>query len=254
VVLLPALNEEKGVGCVIDRIPRDRLRRAGYRVRVWVVDGKSTDATLEVARQRGASTFIQTGDGKGNGVRQLLDHLTAERQASATTPSRVFVMLDADGSYPPERIPDFVETLESGSADVVSGSRLLGDVEDGAITSFNLLGNRLLSRLATFLFGVPVSDVCTGMWGFREESLRHFGLAATGFDLEADVFASACEVGARLKEVPIEYSRRIGEAKLIPFRTGLLIAWRLLMKRLNRPEDARTRSPLQRALFAEEPA
>src|SRR5712664_153588 len=114
VVLLPALNEEKGVGCVIDRIPRDRLRRAGYRVRVWVVDGKSTDATLEVARRRGASTFVQTGDGKGNGVRQLLDHLIAEARAPATPPSRVFIMLDADGSYPPEQIPEFVETLESG--------------------------------------------------------------------------------------------------------------------------------------------
>ena len=254
VVVLPALNEEKGVGNVIDRIPKDRLRRAGYRVRVWVVDGKSTDATLEVARQRGASTFVQTGDGKGNGVRQLFDHLIAESRGPREKASRMFVMLDADGSYPPERIPEFVEALESGSADVVAGSRLTGEVEDGAISSFNLLGNRILSRLAAFLFGVPVSDVCTGMWGFREESLRRFGLGATGFDLEADLFASACEVGARLKEVPIEYGRRIGDAKLIPFRTGLLIAWRLLMKRLNPPEDARVCIRGRRALFAEDPS
>ena len=251
VVLLPALNEEKGVGCVIDRIPKARLRQAGYGVRVWVVDGKSTDATLEVARGRGASTFIQTGDGKGNGVRQLLDHLMA--QPTVAGQESLYVMLDADGSYPPERIPEFVHALEAGS-DVVVGSRLHGEVEDGAITPFNLLGNRLLSRLATFLFGVPVSDVCTGMWGFREDSLRQFGLGADGFDLEADLFASACETGASLKEVPIEYRRRIGDAKLIPFRTGLLIAWRLLMKRLNRPEDARPGTPSRRAAFVEETA
>ncbi|HTD80557.1 MAG TPA: hypothetical protein VK723_00260, partial [Thermoplasmata archaeon] len=150
-------------------------------------------------------------------------------------------------------IPEFVHALEAGS-DVVVGSRLHGEVEDGAITPFNLLGNRLLSRLATFLFGVPVSDVCTGMWGFREDSLRQFGLGADGFDLEADLFASACETGASLKEVPIEYRRRIGDAKLIPFRTGLLIAWRLLMKRLNRPEDARPGTPSRRAAFVEETA
>ena len=252
-VLLPALNEEKGVGFVIDRIPTDRLRRSGYRVRVWVVDGKSTDATLEVARNHGASTFVQTGDGKGNGVRQLIDHLISEVRDPPGTASRVFVMLDADGSYPSEQIPEFVEALEAGS-DVVVGSRLLGAVEEGAITSFNLLGNRILSRLAAFLFRVPVSDVCTGMWGFREDSLRHFGLAADGFDLEADLFASACETGARLKELPIEYRRRIGEAKLIPLRTGLLIAWRLLMKRLNRPEDARQKIRRERACFVEETA
>jgi len=252
-VLLPALNEEKGVGSVIDRIPTDRLRRSGYRVRVWVVDGKSTDATLEVARNHGASTFVQTGDGKGNGVRQLIDHLISEVREPPAVPSRVFVMLDADGSYPSEQIPEFVDALEAGS-DVVVGSRLLGAVEDGAITSFNLLGNRILSRLAAFLFRVPVSDVCTGMWGFREDSLRNFGLAADGFDLEADLFASACETGARLKELPIEYRRRIGEAKLIPLRTGLLIAWRLLMKRLNRPEDARQKIRRERACFVEETA
>src|SRR3989449_10037776 len=88
-VLLPALNEEKGVGSVIDRIPTDRLRRSGYRVRVWVVDGKSTDATLEVARNHGARTFVQTGDGKGNGVRQLLDHLIAESRAPREKASRM---------------------------------------------------------------------------------------------------------------------------------------------------------------------
>src|SRR5439155_27272344 len=90
-----------------------------------------------------------------------------------------------------------------------------------------------LSGLAAFLFGFPISDVCTGMWAFREDCLQRFRLAAESFDLEADIFASACEVGARLRELPVDYACRIGEAKLIPLRTGLLIAWRLLMRRLN---------------------
>src|SRR2546425_2042099 len=75
VVLLPALNEEQSVGRVIDRIPTDRLRSLGYDVAVWVVDGQSVDQTMEVARARGASTFVQTGNGKGNGMRQALNHL-----------------------------------------------------------------------------------------------------------------------------------------------------------------------------------
>ncbi|TLZ68153.1 MAG: glycosyltransferase, partial [Methanobacteriota archaeon] len=140
IVLLPALNEEMAVGSVISRIPTERLRRSGYDVRVWVVDGKSTDATLQVARDRGASTYVQSGEGKGNGVRQALNHLLNDRSSGAAAGSRLFVMLDADGSYPPEDIPSFVDALESGS-DVVVGSRFRGHVEDGAMTSLNRLGN-----------------------------------------------------------------------------------------------------------------
>lgn len=242
VVLLPALNEEMAVGSVIGRIPRERLQWSGYDVRVWVVDGQSVDATLQVAKDRGASIYVQSGEGKGNGVRQALDHLMNDRNRQPTEEPRFYVMLDADGTYPPEQIPEFVEALESG-CDVVAGSRLRGRVEDGAFTSLNRLGNQVLSGLARFLFGFPISDVCTGMWAFREDCLRHFGLAAESFDLEADLFASACEVGAHMKELPIDYSRRIGEAKLVPLRTGLLIAWRLLIKRLNQRDG----TGLQRA-------
>lgn len=232
-VLLPALNEEAAVGTVIDRVPVRALGRMGYRVRVCVVDGRSTDGTQGVARERGAEVFEQSGAGKGNGVRQALDYLMARPRAGTAEP--LYVMLDSDGTYPPEQIHRLLAALESG-ADVVLGSRFLGHMEEGAITSLNRLGNRLLSRLASLLYRVPVSDVCTGMWGFREGCLRGFGLAAEGFDLEADLFSAACFAGVRVAEVPVDYHRRIGEPKLIPLRTGLLIGWRLLARRLNRPQ------------------
>jgi len=239
------------VGSVIGRIPMERLRRSGYDVRVWVVDGQSTDATLQIAREHGASTYVQAGAGKGNGIRQALDHLIeAPREANAAG-RQLFVMLDADGSYPPEEIPKFLEALESGS-DVVVGSRFLGHMDDGAISSLNRVGNRLLSRLAGLLFGLPVSDVCTGMWAFREDCLRRFGLGANAFDLEADLFAASCEVGARLKELPIDYACRIGEPKLVPLRTGLLIAWRLIARRLNQPGNAASHPPTSKAYFGGE--
>src|SRR5437870_3160313 len=79
VVLLPALNEAMAVGSVIERIPMEPLKRAGYDVYVWVVDGRSVDATPQVARDRGASIYVQSGAGKGNGVRQALDHLMNDR-------------------------------------------------------------------------------------------------------------------------------------------------------------------------------
>jgi dolichol-phosphate hexosyltransferase len=151
-----------------------------------------------------------------------------------------YVMLDADGTYPPEAIPEFVEALASGN-DVVLGSRFRGRMEEGAMTPLNAIGNRMLSTLARLLYGVSVTDVCTGMWGFTPEALRQIPLEATGFDLEADLFGSACLSRARIHELPVDYATRIGPAKLSPVRSGFKIALRLLTRRLNggHPNDDR---------------
>src|SRR5207249_2672249 len=76
---LTALNEGRAIGHVLQRIPKAQLEAAGYTVSVWVVDGNSTDRTLEVIRKSGASVFVQTGRGKGNGMRQAFDHLLRSR-------------------------------------------------------------------------------------------------------------------------------------------------------------------------------
>jgi len=237
-VLLPALNEEQAIGDVLDRIPWANLENRGYDVSVWVVDGQSSDATRDVAIQKGARIFVQDGAGKGNGLRQAFDHflMPQPRTENEPEPRRLFVMLDSDGTYSPESIPRLVGAMESGS-DIVMGSRFLGRIEDGALSALNRMGNRLLTAFARFLYRVPVSDVCTGMWGFTAESLSRLGLAATGFDLEADIFARACQARRRITQVPIDYGRRVGEPKMVPIRAGLRIAWRLLRDMVSRPEN-----------------
>jgi len=234
VVFLPALNEEGAIGDVIRRIPRPELEAAGYSVSVWVVDGNSTDGTLDITRRNGANVFVQSGRGKGTGMRQAFDHLLHGRDLAdgGSREPEFFLMLDADGTYPPEMIPQFLATMESGS-DVVLGSRFRGRMAEGAMTSLNAIGNRALSLLAHLLYGTRVTDVCTGMWGFTGQVLRRLSLTAGGFDLEADLFGSACLTEAQISELPIDYDARIGPPKLIPLRTGVQIAWRLLMRRLN---------------------
>ncbi len=182
VIFLPALNEERAIGKVLDRIPRAQLEAAGYTVSIWVVDGNSTDRTLEVGRKNGASVFIQAGRGKGNGMRQAFDHLlrTRDRADGGSREPEFFLMLDADGTYPPEAIETFLEALAAGN-DVVLGSRFLGQMAEGAMTPLNAIGNRVLSALARLLFGVSVTDVCTGMWGFKADSLRRLPVAGADY-------------------------------------------------------------------------
>ena len=231
IILVPALDEERGIGHVLDNIPFEELQEMGCEVAILVVDGRSEDATRTVAERKGAHVFVQSGRGKGNGVRQAFKRIVRhQNEARPTLHRQSVVMLDADGTYPVEAIPLFVDALRNGY-DVVLGSRLLGRIEPGAMTGLNRFGNRMLSLLAHTLFDTPVTDVCTGMWGFSDAFLQGCELQAQGFELEAEIFASAALQRARMTEVPIPYRVRHGKPKLIPVRTGAVIAWCLLRKR-----------------------
>jgi glycosyltransferase involved in cell wall biosynthesis len=247
VVMIPALNEERSIGKVIDDIPRKELMSRGYEVRVVVVDGQSTDRTLAIAREKGAYVLVQKGRGKGLGVRQaiaLCDPREVVPKVLALTgglcakfsdlasmlDAKYMVMIDADGTYPPRYIPDVISALEAG-ADVVMGSRFKGNIAEGAMTPLNHFGNIVLSDIATLLYQHPCTDLCTGMWGFNSHALRTLELDSKHFELEAEMFAETVKKGLRLEEIPINYLPRAGETKLVPLKAGVTIMTKLLERR-----------------------
>ena len=202
-ILLPAKNEESGIETTFAALPIQRLTQLGYPVEILVADGKSHDRTREVAERHGARVVSQLGTGKGRAVRSALDVAKGD----------LVVMLDADATYPARAIPAFVAALEEG-ADVVMGSRFLGHIEEGAMKPLNGVGNRGLSWLASLLYGRKCTDVCTGMWAFRRETMRGLGLTSTHFEIEAEMFARAAKSDLRITELPIAYGRREGVTKL----------------------------------------
>src|SRR6059036_1027919 len=230
-ILLPALNEEDGVAAVLNRIPRQTLQEKGIAYSIHLLDGRSTDRTRAVAKRLGAEVFVQSGNGKGSAFREFVPKIR----------DQYVVLLDSDVTYPPEVIPDIVGKLAAGSP-VVIGSRLRGSINDGAMSMANRIGNRMLSWLASFLFATPISDVCSGMWGFVSDRLKSLGLTATGFELEADLFAECALKGIPITEVPIRYDRRIGEAKL-HLHEGVRIALALLKKRIGSGAAAAAKGP-----------
>lgn len=259
-VLIPALDEERGIGRVIECVPRDRLRDLGYTPRTIVIDGGSRDRTRSIASDLGAEVLLQRGRGKGQAIRHIREILVEEGLAAPpeTNGHSRYVVLDADGTYPPDRIVDLVRRVDQGF-DLVLGSRFQGTIEPGAMTILNWIGNRLLTRLFRLLYGVPVTDICTGMYGFNEEVLRTLELTADGFDIEAEIFASVCLAAAAVTELPIRYSRRIGPPKMVPLRSGARIGWRILTGRLHRVEPVyprrlwrrRARIPVRSKVAAE---
>ena len=211
-ILLPAKNEESGIEATFAALPVERLRELGYPVEILVADGRSHDRTRDVAERHGARVIQQLGTGKGRAVRSALDVAKGD----------YVVMLDADATYPARAIPAFVAMLDEGY-DVVMGSRFLGRIDDGAMKGVNRVGNHGLSLIATMLYGRRCTDVCTGMWAFRRELVRGLGLTATGFEIEAELFARSAKGGLRMLELPIHYAPREGVTKLGSVTDGLRI-------------------------------
>ena len=222
-MVLPALNEEEAIGKVLDEIPVEELEAKGYQTEIIVVDNGSTDKTAEIAAAQGARVISEPNRGKGLAIRTGF---------GAVSGDFVF-MLDSDFTYPAGYITQMVDLLESGY-DVVLGSRLNGAVEHGAMKRLNLIGNHLLAFLANLLYGTKVSDLCTGLWGFKINVLRSLNVDAIGFELEANLLIEVAKHKYRVGEVPIEYRRRATASKLGSIKAGWGIATTIVKKRFQR--------------------
>ncbi len=222
-IILPTLNEELTIGKVIDEIPRQALERDGYQVDVLVVDGSSSDRSRQIAQEKGARVIIQPKRGKGRAMRTALGAVKAD-----------FVfMLDADYTYPASYIPDMLKVLRLGYQ-VVTGSRLKGRREKGAIRPLNVVGNILLTLMANTLYRTRISDLCTGYWGMRGEVIPKLNLLADGFQFEAELFTQLAKQGYSIAEVPIYYRRRETKTKLSRIKDGCKIGWVLISRRFRR--------------------
>jgi len=219
-IVLPTLNEEEAIGRVIDEIPARDLAEKGFDVKILVVDGNSRDRTREIAEAKGAEVIIESRKGKGRAMRTAFDTVDAD-----------FVfMLDADYTYPATYIPEMLAILQRDCS-VVIGSRLRGQIEKGGMSRLNVVGNRLLTLMASILYRTRMSDLCTGYWGFRGEVIPNLSLTADGFDFEADLFSQVAKKGYRLGEIPINYRRRQSPAKLNSIKDGLKIGRALISRR-----------------------
>ena len=165
-VVIPTLNEERSIGKVIDGVPVADLLKNGLETAVYVIDGRSTDNTREIAVEKGATIILEERKGKGSAIQTAFKSITADYA----------IMVDGDDTYPIEMATEMTRLLKN--YDVVIGSRLKGTIEPGAMTKLNVVGNVLLSLLAWALFGARISDVCTGFWAYRSDAIRRLDLTA----------------------------------------------------------------------------
>jgi glycosyltransferase involved in cell wall biosynthesis len=221
-IIIPALNEEATIAKVIDEVPTSEIEKQGYNVAIVVVDNNSTDRTKEIAEKHGARVIHEPQRGKGKAINTAFKAVNGD----------YLFIVDADYTYPATYFPQMLMVLQS--SDVVMGSRLKGKMEKGAMSRINWIGNHLLAFLANRLYGTRISDLCTGCWGFRGEVVKDLKLDASGFDLEAILFAQIAQKGYRIAEIPINYRRRKTPSKLNSLRDGYIIGRTLFSRRFRK--------------------
>lgn len=218
-VVVPAMNEAANLPHVFARIP-------ACVDEVILVDGNSSDDTVEVARslRPDVRVVLQSGRGKGNAL----------ACGFAAASGDIIVMLDADGSTDPAEIPAFIAPLLEG-ADFAKGSRYAQGGGSADITPIRGLGNRALGAVVNVLFGTRFTDLCYGYNAFWRSCLPHMHVTCDGFEVETLINIRVARAGLNVAEVPSHEEERIhGESNLNAFRDGRRVLATIIRERLHR--------------------
>lgn len=208
-VVMPTMNEEEGIRECIQRV-KNALAEMGIVGEVIISDD-STDRTPEIAREMGAIVVNPDGKGYGYAYRYAFNHARGD----------YIVIGDADTTYDFEQIPRLLEPVKNGDADMVMGSRLEGEIKDGAMpTLHQYIGNPLLTKFLNVFYGAGVSDAHSGFRVFHKDVLDTLDLKTTGMEFASEMIMDAGARDLVIEEVPIVYHEREGEATLESFRDG----------------------------------
>jgi glycosyltransferase involved in cell wall biosynthesis len=213
-VVIPCLNEEQGIEKVLSRTP-------SFVDEILVVDNGSTDRTSDVARGFGATVIREDVRGYGRSYKKGFGLATGD----------VIVTLDGDHSYPPDAISYLLEAFLHLEVDFLNASRF--PVRDRQAMSFkHKMGNLILSLAMSMLYFRWVRDSQSGMWVFRRSILKKMSLVSDGMAFSEEIKIEALRnPDIRFEEISIQYSSRLGEIKLNPWRDGFHNLWFLVRKR-----------------------
>jgi glycosyltransferase involved in cell wall biosynthesis len=226
-VVIPTLNEAKNLPEVLPRLP-------AMVDEVIIVDGRSHDDTVDVARRLLPDCVIVLEPRRGKGA--------ALRAGFAAASGDIIVMMDADGSTDPAEIPGFVGALLSG-ADFAKGSRFMQGGGTADMEWHRRAGNWVLTKAVNLLFGARFSDLCYGYNAFWRRALAVMDHATDGFEVETSMNIRAVRASLSVTEVAsFEHSRIHGTSNLNAFRDGLRIA-RIIAAEIVRSRPVVTDTP-----------
>ncbi|MBK8642289.1 MAG: glycosyltransferase family 2 protein [Saprospiraceae bacterium] len=213
-VITPALNEEKAIASVIKDVPSNLVR---YFI---VCDNGSKDRTIEIARSLGAVVVSEPERGYGaaclKGI-EFLNNLPLEEQPD------IVVFIDADYSDYPEEIPELIRPILENKADLVIGSRVLGDAERGSLNFVQRFGNALATLLIRCIYGYQFTDLGP-FRAIKFKTLQELGMKDRNYGWTVEMQIRVAKLKIRATEVPVNYKNRIGKSKVSGTVKGSILA------------------------------
>lgn len=211
-VIIPAFNEENGIGEVIREIPKELVWE------IVVINNASTDNTELIAKKAGATVLHEPVPGYGRACLKGIEYLMHKQPAPD-----VVVFLDADHSDYPEEIYEILRPIIEGKADLVIGSRALGKKEAGSMTPQQVFGNWLATRLLKLFYGVKFTDLGP-FRAIRFNKLIELEMQDKTYGWTVEMQLKAAKKGLKCVEVPVRYRKRIGFSKISGTVKGTIMA------------------------------
>ena len=208
-ILIPCHNEQQTVSEVVGAF-RAQLPAAD----IYVFDNNSNDGTVEAALNAGATVLYEPRQGKGFVVQSMFRRVNAD----------IYVMVDGDGTYPPDQVDRLIAPIVKGEADMVVGSRL----HAGSRSEFrelNRWGNRLVLGVLNSMFRVQLTDILSGYRAFNRKFVKTIPVFGGGFEIETELTIKAVARGFRIVEIPTALKARPegSHSKIRFFRDGFII-------------------------------
>jgi glycosyltransferase involved in cell wall biosynthesis len=223
-VVIPAYNEQEGISSISERVLgiRSALGELGLDLELIVVDDGSADCTAEIASGLSQVRLVRHPTNRGYGA--------ALKTGFSAACGDLLAFLDADGTYPPEHLPDLCREALNG-ADLVVGSRRSGGKSE--MPMLRRVGNLLWSSLVTLLGNHRVADPASGMRVLKREVLERLYPLPDGLNFTPVMSTRAIHEHVRVVEIPIPYEERVGRSKLSVVHDGMRFLQTIIWTALN---------------------
>ena len=223
-IIIPTLNEAESIAAVLEAIP------GNVAAEILVVDGGSKDGTVAIAKSAGATVINEPRGGYGQACATGLAAAQAE----------IVVFLDGDGADDPRYLLELALPILENQADMVLGSRLLGQIDPGAMPWHQRFGNWLAAFLIRALYGLPLTDL-SPFRAVRREALLKLGMSEMTYGWPTEMIVKAALLGWRIREIPVAYHPRCGgKSKISGTLKGTVLATGFILGTILRVARERT--------------